>query len=1186
VVAVGASAGGLEAVTQLLARLPAKCGFAIVLIQHLAPGHESSLPALLSRVSKMPVSEVARSTPVEINRVYVIPPRRDLVFESGSLRLKARNENHGLHMPVDRFMESLAREAANRAIGVVLSGTGSDGALGLQAIKARGGIALAQTEASAKYDGMPHAAIATGCTDFILPPTQLGEKLVQIARHPFVARAPQRPVEETVDGDALRAILNLLRMNTGSDFTHYKRGTIVRRIRRRMVLQKSRNLSEYMKFATSHPAEIASLHDDILIHVTGFFRDAPAFEILKKKVFPRILKSRQSGVTVRIWVPGCATGEEVYSLAICFLESLKNRTEQVPIQIFGTDLNEASLEKARAGVYSPNQIKDVSPWRLKQFFVRLDRGFQIRKDIRERCIFARQNVFQDPPFSRLDLISCRNVLIYMDADLQDRVIPIFHYALKPSGLLLLGKAESVTSHSDLFSPVDRSSRIYARKPGHSRLVFARKVEEPEAPLPRGVKLPAKLEEVLGRFSGAESVLLARRGPAAVLVNSRLEILQFSGRTSAFLDPVTGPASLSLLKMARESLAWEIRSAVQKCRKTGLPIRRERILMAANGDTREVSIEVIPLPLRNGGERNFWIVFEETAEKTRRGVSAGKRGTDEAPDRRSRVPLARLQRELLQTRARMDEVVRAQETANEELQAANEEILSRNEELQSINEEMETAKEELQSSNEELTTLNDELEHRHSELSQLNNDLTNLFGSLEIPILILGRDLRIRRFSPAAESLFNLMPSDIGRPLSDMRLSATIPELRSDSVAMMESGTRSERQIHEPNGNTYLLRVHPYSGSAGKIEGAVVALVDISALQRASDDIQYARLYAEAIIEAVQESLVVLDSELRVVTANRAFYKTFHVAPKDTEGTLLFDLGNGQWNIRKLRVALEKALSIDTPMLNFEVEHDFPVIGRKAMILQARQFRSPRGGASLVLLSIQDETERRDAELAASRSGIVSARLMRVQDEERRRVARELHDSTAQSLAGLMMNMNQLHRMLQKSDPKILATLAESRALADESIREIRTISYLLHPPLLEDAGLPSALRWFVDGFSKRSGIPVKLAMPPRMSRLAGPLELALFRVAQEGLTNVHRHSGSKSAQVRIAAATGQVTLEISDRGKGLPAELTKPGAGASKTSGVGIASMCERVKELGGNIEFVSSSNGTTVRAVVPFTKR
>ena len=535
---------------------------------------------------------------------------------------------------------------------------------------------------------------------------------------------------------------------------------------------------------------------------------------------------------------------------------------------------------------------------------------------------------------------------------------------------------------------------------------------------------------------------------------------------------------------------------------------------------------------------------------------------------------------------MADIIRGQEATNEELQSANEEILSRNEELQSINEELETAKDELQSSNEELTPLNDELEHRYSELGQLNSDLTNLFSSLEIPILILGKDLRIRRFSPAAESLFNLLSSDIGRPVSDMGFSAAIPGLKQQSMAVMDTGKPSDHPMQGPTGNWYSLRIHPYRASEDKIDGAVVALVEITALKRASDAIEDARQYAEAIIEAVQESLLVLDFELRVMTANHAFYKTFHADPKSTVGKLIYDLGNGQWNIPQLRALLEEIVSHQTPLANFEVEHDFPVIGRKTMLLNGRQFLSPKRGDSLILLVIEDETERKNAELAAMRSGVMSASLMRVQDEERRRVARELHDSTAQSLAGLMMNMNHLTRMLRKSDPKILATITESRSLADESIREIRTISYLLHPPLLEEAGLPSALRWFLEGFGKRSGLKVQLNMPSQLPRLAANLELALFRIAQEGLTNVRLHSGSKSARINVVTTSDQIALEVIDKGKGLPADILKPDGKLLKLTGVGIASMRERVRQLGGDLEIASGRRGTTIRALAPLLKR
>ena len=1175
--------------SQLLSQVPANPGIAFVLVQHLSAKQESSLVPLLSRVCKLPVFEVTNGTRVRANHVYVIPPGKDMTYVRGALQLKVRQENHGLHMPVDRFMESLAQDESHRAIGVVLSGTGSDGALGMQAIKARGGITLAQSEDSAKYGGMPHAAIATGCIDFVLAPAQIAARLVQIARHPYVVHTETRPTEETIDGDALGGILELLQSRTGADFTQYKKSTIVRRIRRRMVLHKSRELRDYATYLADHPEEITALYEDILIHVTSFFRDAPAFEVLKKKVFPRILKARQPGTPIRIWAPGCATGEEVYSLAMCLLESLKEAAESVPIQLFGTDVNEASLERARSGIYTQNQVKDVSPRRLKQFFTRLDRGYQIKKPIREKCIFAKQDVFQDPPFSRLGLISCRNLLIYLGPELQKRVISIFHYALKPNGLLLLGGAENIAAYSELFAPVDRRYRIFARKPGAGRMALKRSSAEYVARDFKNLALPPRIGEAQAIPPLAESILLARHGPAAVLVNSNLEILQFSGHTSAYLEPVSGPASLSVAKMAREGLAWEIRSAIQRSKKTGVPVRSGAVPIGTNGKTANVVVEVVPLPAPNSGERNFWVVFEPGGtEKSSQPDAGPAKGSDSRPGRRGAQlrDLARLERELQQTRERMVDIVRGQESTNEELQSANEEILSRNEELQSINEELETAKEELQSSNEELTTLNDELEHRYTELGQLNSDLTNLFGSLEIPILMLGKDLRIRRFSPAAEILFSLLPSDIGRPVNDMGFSAAIPDLKQRSAAVIDTGRPSDHSIQGPSGDWYSLRIHPYRIAEDKIEGAVVALLEITALKRASDAIEDARRYAEAIIEAVRESLLVLDSGLRVLTANHAFFKTFHSDPNSTVGKLIYDLGNGQWNIPRLRNMLEEILTRGTPFSNFEVEHEFPAIGRKTMLLNGRQFRSPKGGDPLILLAIDDETERRKAELAAARSGVMSASLMRVQDDERRRVGRELHDSTAQSLAGLMLNMNHLSQMLHKSDPKILATLAESRTLADESIREIRTISYLLHPPLLEEAGLASAMRWFVDGFGKRSGIKVRLIMPSQLPRMLGDLELALFRIAQEALTNIHHHSGSKSARIQLVTTSNQVILEIVDKGKGLPAKVLKSDGKISKSSGVGIASMRERMRQLGGSLEIASNRRGTSIKAIAPMIHR
>jgi len=478
------------------------------------------------------------------------------------------------------------------------------------------------------------------------------------------------------------------------------------------------------------------------------------------------------------------------------------------------------------------------------------------------------------------------------------------------------------------------------------------------------------------------------------------------------------------------------------------------------------------------------------------------------------------------------------------------------------------------------------ERSYAELSQANSDLTNLFSSLEIPILILGRDLRLMRFSPAAESLFSLSPADVGRSVNDLDFDGAISHLGQLCMAVMETERPSDHALQSSDGRRYSLRIHPYRLAGNKIEGAVVAFVDITAQSRERRRLEDARQYAQTIIEAVQESLLVLDSDLRVVTANRSFHKTFRVDPESTVGKLVYDLGNGQWNIPELRAMLAEILSRETHLSNFEVEHDFPAIGRKTMLLNGRPFRSPKTGGPLILLAIQDETERRKAELAAMRYNVMSASLMRVQDEERRRVARELHDRTAQHLAGLMMNMNYLSRMLRKAKPKILAKLAESRSLADDAIREIRTISYLLHPPLLEEAGLAPAMRWFIEGFGNRSGLTIRASIPARLPRLSQKVELALFRIAQEALANVHRHSGSKSARIRIVATPAKIILEVIDKGRGLPTEAQKSEGGISKVEGVGLASMRERIRQVGGSLEIVSGRRGTTVRAIAPLVKR
>src|SRR5882724_12071609 len=601
IVGVGASAGGLEAFTQLLKALGSGTEMAYVLVQHLDPSHESALTELLAKATEMPVRQVTDATQVEPNHVYVIPPNVDMSISQGILRLTPRTETHGHHMPIDRFLRSLAEDQRSNAIGVILSGTASDGTLGLAVIKAEGGITFAQDDKSAKFDGMPQSAIAAGCVDFVLPPDAIAGELARIRAHPYLASSSSsRTAELVLDGDPqLKDILHLLRTANGVDFSDYKPATVKRRILRRMALHKVGDLKGYVQFLQHHPAEVEALYEDILIKVTSFFRDPDAFEALKTEVFPSILKHRSPAEPIRVWVPGCATGEEAYSQAIALLESLENIRADIPLQLFGTDLGQGSIEKARAGTYPESIAADVSSERLRRFFVKVEGGYRINKMIRDVCVFARQNLLQDPPFSRIDVISCRNVLIYLGPVLQKRIMPIFHYALRPRGFLMLGGAEGIMgTASDLFELMDRKHKIYCRKYTASWLHFdfAASQYSIEAGNFASGKEAQQREggvHLLDLHREADRILLTKYAPVAVVINDDMEVLESRGHVGLYLELAPGRASFNILKMAREGLLFDLQAAINdaKKEKEGVPVRKESIQIERNGELTDVSLEI-------------------------------------------------------------------------------------------------------------------------------------------------------------------------------------------------------------------------------------------------------------------------------------------------------------------------------------------------------------------------------------------------------------------------------------------------------------------------------------------------------------------------------------------------------------------------------------------------------------------
>jgi two-component system, chemotaxis family, CheB/CheR fusion protein len=845
VAAIGASAGGIEAFTELMRNLPSDTGMAFVLIQHLDPKHHSILTELLSKETTMRVKEVTDGMRLERNHVYVIPPNATMSIADHALQLAPREEHRGVHMSIDHFMRSLADQVGNRAIGVILSGSGTDGTLGMAEIQAQGGVTFAQDEATAKYDGMPRSATAAGCVDYVLPPKAIARELARISRHPYVARPPEEVAEaEPTENAGLNTIFQLLRRTTGVDFTHYRQTTILRRIQRRMVVHKIDKLDEYVKYIQTNPAEIKALYQDMLINVTSFFRNPRVFDALKSQVFPALFKSRTADAAIRVWTPGCASGEETYSVAIALLEFLGDKASQVPIQFFGTDVSETSVGKARSGIYPENIQGDVSPERLRRFFTKTEGGYRISKSIRDMCIFAQHNVLNDPPFSQMDVICCRNLLIYLEPVLQSKVISLFHYASRPGGYLVLGTSEGLGTVTNLFNTEDRALKIFSKKSSAMRQVVTFSLN----PLPeRGeygpVRVPTKQPDTSWNYLEAQKEfdrrLLSQYSPATVFVNEDMEIIHTRGNVNRYLKLAPGRASLSILKMAREGLLLDLRNALSRAKKENAPVRKQNVqIKNANGNgnggsapgaasTRMVSFEVVPIRVGNLKELYFMVLFQEGAEGMRKaGASRAVRAERESQRESGRV--AKLEQELAATKEYLQSVIETQEATNEELQSANEEILSSNEELQSTNEELETAKEELQSANEELSTVNDELRNRNLEITQVNNDLTNLLASIDIAVVMVGNDLTIRRFTPQAQKILGLIPTDVGRPFLNINPNIEIADFQQMVIQVMSTFRPAEKEIVDHKNGRFQLRVLPYRTADNKIDGAVITLVDLSA----------------------------------------------------------------------------------------------------------------------------------------------------------------------------------------------------------------------------------------------------------------------------------------------------------------------------------------------------------------------
>jgi two-component system, chemotaxis family, CheB/CheR fusion protein len=947
IVGVGGSAGSLSPLRALLAAVPANCGMAFVVVSHQAPTGHSMLPEILAKCTGMPVREITDETRVETDHVYVEPRGHNVVIREGTLSLDPVTLRETPHLPIDLFFRALARDQGSRAAGIVLSGTGTDGTLGLAAIRAASGLSLVQDPATAEFDGMPLSAIQARAADLVVSPAEMPARLLLLRKE--LARADAAP---EIAVNEIQRILAVMRQHGDHDFSEYRHGTLARRIGRRMHLHGIGNLEEYARLLEQSDVEIDALWHDWLIGVSSFFRDPDAFHALESSLL-ELLAGRLAGSTLRIWVPGCATGEEAYSLAVVLVETLDRLEKNLHVQVFATDLNPAAIQVARAGRYPEGIVANLSEPRLARFCTREDGFYRVRKELRDLVVFAVQDVLRDPPITRVDLVSCRNLLIYLEPRAQQRILRSFHYSLNPQGLLLLGSSETATGSEEFFSPLDGHFKVYRRNdstPPHLPIRWpAVPRESRDAPI--GFRPVAAKIDLASPLSRA---LAEHFAPPAVLVDAAGGIQQIHGNIDAYLGLPAGRVNVNVVHMARKGLRAPLVAALREASQSHDAVAERSVRLHVDGARLTIHLKAARLDEPRLAAPLFLISFE-APERAGRKRDRNRQSESIAEGSKARRG-ARLDPELRDTRHDLQGTIDELHAANEELAAANEEVQSANEELQSTNEELQTAKEETQSLNEELHTVNAELTQKLDTFERATDDLSNLMNNIEVATIFLDSQLRVMRFTPQARRVAHLIDADIGRPMADLVTYVDYPDLLSDAADVIETLHASEKQAAAPDGSSYLVRIRPYRTSRNIVAGAVVTFFDITDAGR-SERAQAARVLAESIVDAVREPFLVLDGGLRVVRANRAYYRAFGAEPETIRGRLIGDPGLHQWNIPMLRERLEKALQRGTGFDDLEVETELPRLGRRRLLLNARPL-APKPGtvAELVLLGIQEISE--------------------------------------------------------------------------------------------------------------------------------------------------------------------------------------------------------------------------------------
>jgi two-component system CheB/CheR fusion protein len=947
IVGVGASAGGIRALEGLLGRMPAGIPFSLVVVQHLDPKRESVVPNILSRTTAVPVRKIQDSEKIEPGRIYVKPPDKDLLIIDRCFSLKEPEKTGHVRLPIDLFFRSLAEDIGDKAVGLILSGTGSDGTQGAKEIKGAGGLVIAQDENQAEHGGMPRSAVDAGAVDMVLPVEQMADHLLQYAAHPLLTRADlEEERSESLRQSNTQKILNMVRLRTGHDFSMYKPNTVRRRIARRMAVNRIESLHEYTRFISEGSDEAEELFKDLVVNVTSFFRNPQVFQKLEKVVISEILSRKKMESMIRIWVPGCATGEEPYSLAMLFQEAMERERIYLKLKIFATDISPDAIEKAREGLFSSNIAIDVKPERLNRFFEKNDdQTYKIKSSLRELIVFSVHDITRDAPLVRMDLVSCRNVLIYMNAELQRKVLPVFHYSLNPGAVLVLGTSEGVGDFHDLFDAIDRRNKIFRKKGDELRYwsqitSFSRREQTAgngaaARPVERGKSSEAEIPFNRAVLDEALSEL----EKSGVIVDEGNNVVYFVGDTSPFLSQPSGKPTLNVIRMAATGIRQRLEQGLAEAKRTLSTVRVGGLTLFQGEPSRKVDIKVTPVKRTQG---YFLITFDRSS------AGEGRFPVETLPQEGGLSREEELERELRGARQQLQAAIEQFETANEEIKSANEELQANNEELQSTNEELESSKEELQSTNEELETANQELQRKNQEAADAEDDARNLFAATDVGTLLLDRNLRIKRFTPAATRMFNLIEKDIGRPIGDITTTLSYERFHEDVRNAIENLDKKEVEVENRNGRWLSVRMLPYRSSRNVIDGVVITFTDVTRLKQAEMEAREAQIAAESIMKAIRQPFLVLDNQLRVRSVNKAFCEEFNVKEKEAAGRSFFELQQGRWGMPGLKGGFEKFLAEGD---GEKMEYEYPDAG---IMMTAYRVES-RDGRPIMILLIFDKS---------------------------------------------------------------------------------------------------------------------------------------------------------------------------------------------------------------------------------------